>query len=116
MFENIKIILVSIGAIIIGALSFALFKKSRKVEDLYDDLLDTKAELALKKVELKLIDKTKEYNDALKKYTQAILKHNAFDVVFIPESSNTVSSGNKSSDGGDRDFSATLRSGPKSLH
>lgn len=76
-------ILISIITSLVGAISFILLRKNRQLEDLYDDLLDSKAALKLAQVSAQVSKKRDAYEKAIKEYSKTLLSQNSANMVFV---------------------------------
>lgn len=75
----------TVATAIIGVLSFILMQKNRKVEDLYDDLLDTKAKLKLSEATKNVEKKREAYEKSVEEYLKIHVEQNAHNLIVVIE-------------------------------
>lgn len=84
--ENLKYLYLVITAALLGALSFICFKQWRRIEDLYDDALDAKAEAKVNKARAEVATLRERYRKAAQEYAKTLIDSNDVTVTFIPDS------------------------------
>lgn len=91
--STLQWIYVSVVTAVVGALSFLLFRKVRQLEDVYDDLLDTKAQLKVTLAKKALESTRQKYERSMIDYVKKLADYNSADSLVILDTSSVKSGG-----------------------